>query len=372
MKGIIQSTLTNQARHHRQQFKGFEEYNYTVGLRTGWRLYPSTRPTSSSSSAYWEQHDDWKSNQSWDSWRSSTWTELWEFVCREVLQQKLHRRTCCQGDVDTPFLVLVVVFRLPETFNSLANDGRCKQVHLSHAIFERVQLFTVCLHSFAHCTWTHTLHAWLKIALHSRRVVPSLAPCLTPWHTEHAARLPHHFLQFLVLNHREGWSHPQHPAQIHGNHKRVAVILNDLLAQVMSPTGSSTTRSLMNRRPWLALKTMRPLKIEDHVKALSYNQSFLSSTQDSAESTATPQETDFDDEQIRALLASPRYPPEREASAERSPVYHWSLMSSSSQGLKSVGTGRPVALFSRQSRLNQDAFSEREQLVCREISSWWK
>ena len=36
-------------------------------------------------------------------------------------------------------------------------------------------------------------------------------------------------------------------------------------------------------------------------------------------------------------------------------------MYSSSQGLKSVGTGEPVALFSRQSRLNQDAFSERER-----------
>ena len=112
---------------------------------------------------------------------------------------------------------------------SLATDVRCKQVHFSHAIFERVQLFTICLHSFAHCTWIHTLRAWLNFALHSKRVVPSLAPCLTPWYTEHAARLPHPFLLFLVLNHREGRSHPQHPAQIHGNHKRVAVILNYVL-----------------------------------------------------------------------------------------------------------------------------------------------
>ena len=37
-------------------------------------------------------------------------------------------------------------------------------------------------------------------------------------------------------------------------------------------------------------------EIEDRVKTLSYNQSFLSSTQDSAESIATPQEGDFDDE----------------------------------------------------------------------------
>ena len=38
-------------------------------------------------------------------------------------------------------------------------------------------------------------------------------------------------------------------------------------------------------------------------------------------------------------------------------------MSSSSQSLNFTGTGEPVALFSHQSRLNQDAFSEREQPV---------
>ena len=59
-------------------------------------------------------------------------------------------------------------------------------------------------------------------------------------------------------------------------------------------------------------------EIEGHVKTLSNNQSLLSSPQDSIEGLATPQEADLDDEQIRALLASPRYLVEREASAERS------------------------------------------------------
>ena len=107
-------------------------------------------------------------------------------------------------------------------------------------------------------------------------------------------------------------------------------------------------------------------EIEGHVKTLSYNQSLLSSTPDSIESIATSQEAHSDDEQIRALLASPRYLPEREASAERSQVYHSEregLMSSSSQGLNFIGTGERVALFSHQRRLNQDAFSEREQPV---------
>ena len=39
------------------------------------KFCPATRPTTSSSSTHWEQHDDWKSNKSWDSWRSSSWTE---------------------------------------------------------------------------------------------------------------------------------------------------------------------------------------------------------------------------------------------------------------------------------------------------------
>ena len=71
-EGINPIHPAHQARqNYRQQFSGSEEYNYTVHPRTGWKYYPST---SSSSSSQW-QHDDWKSNQSLDCWRSSTWTE---------------------------------------------------------------------------------------------------------------------------------------------------------------------------------------------------------------------------------------------------------------------------------------------------------
>ena len=97
-------------------------------------------------------------------------------------------------------------------------------------------------------------------------------------------------------------------------------------------------------------------EIEVHVKILSYNQSLLSCNQDSIESLATPQEADVDDEQIRALLASPRYLPEREASAERLQVYHSEgegLMSSSSQSLNFMSTGQLVACLSHQKRLGQ-------------------
>ena len=71
--------------------------------------------------------------------------------------------------------------------------------------------------------------------------------------------------------------------------------------------------------------------------------------------------SDWDDEQIRALLVSPLYLQEREANAERSQVYHSvreNLMSSSSQDPKN--TERPSALlFSSKNMLNQETFLKR-------------
>ena len=59
------------------------------------------------------------------------------------------------------------------------------------------------------------------------------------------------------------------------------------------------------------------------VKPWSFHQQITASTYDSAESIATPSpESDLDDEQLRALLASPPHLQEREASAERSQVDH--------------------------------------------------
>ena len=97
------------------------------------------------------------------------------------------------------------------------------------------------------------------------------------------------------------------------------------------------------------------------VRPLSFHQSIIASTYDSAESIASPPESDFDDEQLRAL-ASPLYSQERGAIAERSQVHHSereNLMSSSSQDPTS--TGKPVAVFSSQSRLNQDTLSDRDE-----------
>ena len=98
------------------------------------------------------------------------------------------------------------------------------------------------------------------------------------------------------------------------------------------------------------------------VRPLFFHRQSIASTCDSAESIATlPPESDWDDEQIRALLASPLYLQEREANADRSQVYHSvreHLMSGSSHDPKS--TGRPVALFSSRNRSNQETFPDRK------------
>ena len=122
----------------------------------------------------------------------------------------------------------------------------------------------------------------------------------------------------------------------------------------------------MNRRIKPALKTIRLPKSRVMSNPFPTTSHCYLLLKILFESIATPQEADLNDEPIRALLASPRHLPEQDASAERSQVCHSEkegLMSSSSQGLNVIGTGRPVALFSHQSQLNQDAFSERRNLL---------
>ena len=78
-------------------------------------------------------------------------------------------------------------------------------------------------------------------------------------------------------------------------------------------------------------------------------------------SIATLPESDLD-EPLRALMASPLYLQERGASAERSQENHSereNLMSSSSRDPTS--TGKLVAVFSSQNRMNQSIFSARDE-----------
>ena len=106
---------------------------------------------------------------------------------------------------------------------------------------------------------------------------------------------------------------------------------------------------------------------------MSFHQSITASTYDSAESIATPPlDSDLDDEKLRALLASPLDMQEREASAERSQVYHSereNLMPSSSRD--PISTGKLAALFSSQNRLYQDTFSDRQDFSSRHQQVFW-
>ena len=116
-----------------------------------------------------------------------------------------------------------------------------------------------------------------------------------------------------TLSSSKGCSHPEIPG---------ADPREGGLSQVMSPNRIVDNQIINEQEDITCTEDNQMTDIEGRVKTLSYNQLLLSSTQGSIESIATPQEADFDDEQIRALLASPRYLPEREASAERSQDYH--------------------------------------------------
>ena len=63
---------------------------------------------------------------------------------------------------------------------------------------------------------------------------------------------------FILVS--KGCSHPEFPAVIHENAGMTDVLIQNL-SQVVSPTGSSKTRSLLNRRILPALKTIRLPKL---------------------------------------------------------------------------------------------------------------
>ena len=109
------------------------------------------------------------------------------------------------------------------------------------------------------------------------------------------------------------------------------------------------------------------------VKPLSYSKSLIHSAHDSAESIATPPDSDLEDEQLRKMLASTLYTEvsvkpdakivqKREANPQRTQAYHSrreSLMSSSSRDLEA--SGKPDAVFSCHSESSQNTFSKRDR-----------
>ena len=112
---------------------------------------------------------------------------------------------------------------------------------------------------------------------------------------------------------------------------------------------------------------------ETDFKPMSFSQSLIHSAYDSAESIATPPDSDLEDEQLRMVLASPlktevsvkpdaECVQKREANAQRVQAYHSrreSLTSSSSRDLEA--SGHLVTVFSCHSESSQNTFSERER-----------
>ena len=209
------------------------------------------------------------------------------------------------------------------------------------------------------CTDAHTLSAhhialipcttskaprltWL-CAQNNRFQFISLARCLL-LHTEHPALHPLFFPLFQVS---KGWLTSRIPCADPREPRVTGYTESRTSHRFWAQQDRRQPDHLMNKRILPALKTIRITEIEGHVKTLSCNQSMLFSTRDSIASIAMPLEADLDDEQIRALLASPR--------ADQG------LMSSSSQGWTSQAKGGRVALFSHQRRFRHHTLSERER-----------
>ena len=77
---------------------------------------------------------------------------------------------------------------------------------------------------------------------------------------------------FSLFQVSKGCSHPEIPAQIDGNAEVTDVLIQNL-SQVMSPTGSSTTRSLIKQEDITCTEDNQITEIEGRVTTLSYNQS---------------------------------------------------------------------------------------------------
>ena len=98
------------------------------------------------------------------------------------------------------------------------------------------------------------------------------------------------------------------------------------------------------------------------VTPIFFHRPSVTSTHDSAESIAAPPpEPDLDDEQIQNMLASPLYLQEREASADRSRVYH-SVRENSVSSLSRfrASAERPAAVFSHKRKSSQESHSDRD------------
>ena len=102
---------------------------------------------------------------------------------------------------------------------------------------------------------------------------------------------------------------------------RWCVVLGSTPPQVMSPKGSSST-GFWSIHKIKELTIMMILRKMVSNRGLACSQSLVHSAYDSAESIATPPDSDLEDERLRTMLASPLYIQEREEDEGQVRAHH--------------------------------------------------
>ena len=225
-------------------------------------ILPSSRTTQSSSSPHWQQSSDQKSNRSWDSWQTSSWTEL---AC----------------------LKLIISWR-----STGGVDRHTKRA--PHFLMHKccaVSLQSCCQSVQSNSGPRSTLSAFRPKTFtpNPRRTMSYVLQNLAPRPGTPSSPFPE-----SVFQRAEQPCGDQRPQQ------------SGALTELPPLTGCKPNRIAEDRENRHFTRDGQFTEHEDlRVRLLSFHQSIIASTCDSAESIATPPESDFDDEQLRALLASP-------------------------------------------------------------------
>ena len=255
-----------------QQFEGLEEYNFQVDSRTGWRTYPlkshgnlrhPASSASSSSAPQWDPHDDWK-----------------------------------EKVVNSDFFSSEEAFSACRQLNSLAIDLVCTQIHLPHA-------------TFPHAQSSHSAHSTF-ITCSSLAQGQGLSAQNTISHP----RMINHFAPHLTRNTSTRSFSPSSPLSLSSSTPRPDLLSPTPSIHCKDPRkGGSFPEHLSSTR-------YEPKRIElNRILVKPQNQGIddqedieeigvkplIHSAYDSAESIATPPDSDLEDEQLRMMLASPLY-----------------------------------------------------------------
>ena len=193
--------------------------------------------------------------------------------------------------------------------------GQCRQIHLQHATFSHVQSFHRTHSTDDMCTMAQVVRR--KTFLHPRVMSRPLLHA-TPSTSSPSLSSTSPVLLSSSSPNPDLWS--TYPS-IHCEDPRQ----DGTSTEYPSSTGYEPKRIELNR---ILVKPQNQM-IDDQddnegigVKPLSYSQSLVHSADELAESTATPPDSDFEDEQLRKMLASPLYIRERQENEGQARAYH--------------------------------------------------